>query len=179
MNINWMAVPYRMDDVIYSWNLSIEEKSIFFIICFSDMYSPHHADGVILLSRRRFKQMVPNTQWRKIKRLLLQLQEKQYITIKFNDKTEQDEYDVGIEIYVPKKNKRKIISARKRKRILKRDRYTCQKCGKNPVENKDCELHIDHIIPVSKGGGSEDSNLQVLCEKCNLKKGAKIEQSTV
>ena len=32
-------------------------------------------------------------------------------------------------------------------------------------------LHIDHIVPVINGGKSVESNLRVLCDKCNLKKG--------
>jgi 5-methylcytosine-specific restriction endonuclease McrA len=28
-------------------------------------------------------------------------------------------------------------------------------------------LHIDHIVPVSKGGASEMDNLQTLCFDCN------------
>lgn len=40
-------------------------------------------------------------------------------------------------------------------------------------------LTIDHIIPISKGGGSERTNLQVLCFTCNIKKGAKIQLSHI
>ena len=46
-----------------------------------------------------------------------------------------------------------------------RDNYTCQICGKYMPDG--VGLHIDHIIPVSKGGKSVESNLQVLCSKCN------------
>lgn len=35
-------------------------------------------------------------------------------------------------------------------------------------------LHIDHIIPINKGGKSVKSNLQVLCSKCNGSKSNKI-----
>lgn len=48
----------------------------------------------------------------------------------------------------------------------------CAYCKKKPPEVK---LHIDHIIPVSKGGASQRSNLQYLCSKCNLKKSNKIQ----
>ena len=33
--------------------------------------------------------------------------------------------------------------------------------------------HMDHIIPLSKGGKHTLSNVQPLCAKCNLSKGAK------
>ena len=35
------------------------------------------------------------------------------------------------------------------------------------------ERHVDHIVPVSKGGSSRPSNLAVTCAKCNLEKSAK------
>lgn len=50
--------------------------------------------------------------------------------------------------------------------------HRCSKCGKQPPEVK---LHIDHIIPVSLGGPSKKSNLQFLCQRCNLKKSSKLE----
>lgn len=43
----------------------------------------------------------------------------------------------------------------------------CACCRVNIEKNKP---HLDHIIALSKGGGSEDSNLQLLCAKCNLQK---------
>lgn len=33
--------------------------------------------------------------------------------------------------------------------------------------------HIDHVIPLSKGGVNDKSNLQILCAPCNRSKGAK------
>lgn len=33
--------------------------------------------------------------------------------------------------------------------------------------------HLDHILPLALGGLHDDSNLQLLCAKCNLRKGAK------
>lgn len=70
------------------------------------------------------------------------------------------------------KNQRKLITKELKERIKKRDNYTCQVCGKYMPD--EVGLHIDHIIPVSKGGKSIPSNLQVLCSKCNGSKSNKI-----
>lgn len=69
------------------------------------------------------------------------------------------------------KNQRKLMTQSLRKQIMKRDSYTCQICGKYMPD--EVGLHIDHIIPIAKGGKSVYSNLRVLCSKCNGKKGAK------
>lgn len=44
---------------------------------------------------------------------------------------------------------------------------SCASCG-NTGE------HIDHIIPVSRGGRHSIGNLQMLCAKCNLSKNNKL-----
>jgi 5-methylcytosine-specific restriction endonuclease McrA len=49
-------------------------------------------------------------------------------------------------------------------------------CGKAPPEVK---LHIDHIFPASRGGGSKFENLRFLCQKCNLSKSAKLTRSKI
>ena len=56
--------------------------------------------------------------------------------------------------------------------ILKRDGYKCQICGL--AANDGVRLEIDHIYPVSKGGKTENSNLQTLCERCNRGKRDKL-----
>lgn len=69
------------------------------------------------------------------------------------------------------KNQRKLMTAALRKKIMQRDDYTCQICGKYMFD--EVGLHIDHIIPIAKGGKSIESNLRVLCSKCNGHKGSK------
>ncbi|MHC1625354.1 MAG: CFI-box-CTERM domain-containing protein, partial [Methermicoccaceae archaeon] len=49
-----------------------------------------------------------------------------------------------------------------RKRILHRDGYRCRKCGRTNTE-----LHVHHIMPLSKGGSSDPSNLITLCRDCH------------
>lgn len=57
-------------------------------------------------------------------------------------------------------------------RVVRRDNYTCQKCG---THLQDDEVEFDHRIPVSKGGSSEEHNIQLTCFDCNREKSAKIE----
>ena len=54
--------------------------------------------------------------------------------------------------------------------IYKRDNYRCRKCGR-----KTNDLEVDHIYPIAKGGKSTYDNLQTLCHRCNVKKGANVE----
>lgn len=69
------------------------------------------------------------------------------------------------------KNQRKLMTKALREEIAVRDNYTCQICGKYMPDG--VGLHIDHIIPIAKGGKSIPSNLQVLCSKCNGRKSKK------
>lgn len=70
---------------------------------------------------------------------------------------------------------RALMTQALRTSIKERDDYTCQKCGANIYEETNLLLEIDHIIPLSKGGTSIESNLQTLCWRCNRSKGSKIE----
>lgn len=63
------------------------------------------------------------------------------------------------------------ISDRLRFKILMRDGFTCKKCGRSPVKERDVELHVDHIHPWSKGGETVPENLETKCKRCNLGKG--------
>lgn len=77
-------------------------------------------------------------------------------------------------IYDGHKTKRDI-SDRLRYRVLIRDNCKCCICGASPAKNPEIELHIDHIVPWSKGGETTIDNLRVLCSKCNLGKGDLLE----
>ena len=70
------------------------------------------------------------------------------------------------------KNQRQLMTPELRRRIMERDNYTCQVCGKYMPD--EVGLHIDHIIPVSRGGKTVESNLQVLCSKCNGHKSNRV-----
>ena len=82
--------------------------------------------------------------------------------------------DIGFECTLREyhsKNQRKLATRGLREKIMKRDNYTCQLCGKYMPD--EVGLQVDHIVPVSKGGKSVPSNMQVLCSKCNSAKRAK------
>lgn len=66
---------------------------------------------------------------------------------------------------------KKHISERQRFRILQRDSVACKTCGASPAKQAGVELHVDHIVPWSKGGETTDDNLQTKCSRCNLGKG--------
>ena len=68
--------------------------------------------------------------------------------------------------------KRKALSDRLRAEVFKRDGYRCVDCGLTAKDG--AKLHVHHIIPVSKGGKNELSNLATNCERCNLGKSDKI-----
>lgn len=53
-------------------------------------------------------------------------------------------------------------------RVVRRDDGTCQKCSKKILDK---EIEIDHVIPISRGGATIESNLRTLCSKCNKSKG--------
>lgn len=56
--------------------------------------------------------------------------------------------------------------------VLARDRWRCQLCGvKTPQAKRgsidDNAPELDHIVPLSKGGGHTQANTQCLCRRCN------------
>ena len=58
-----------------------------------------------------------------------------------------------------------------RKNIYSRDNYTCQYCREH--FQKDL-LTLDHVIPKSKGGKSNWTNIVTCCKSCNSSKGDKL-----
>jgi hypothetical protein len=63
---------------------------------------------------------------------------------------------------------RRAIPERVRHEVWRRDRGTCVECGSR------ARLEFDHIVPVSRGGSNSARNVELRCEPCNRRKGARI-----
>jgi len=94
---------------------------------------------------------------------------------KFIEYVNKEKKKIKKEDILPKnlKSKHKTnreVNLRLRFLVMKRDNFRCQNCGKSPAKDGNTILHIDHIIPYSKGGETILENLQTLCQNCNLGK---------
>ncbi len=67
-------------------------------------------------------------------------------------------------------SKRKSLSKRTRFEVFKRDKFTCQYCGR---KSPDVILNCDHVLAVAAGGKNGLLNLITSCEDCNNGKGAR------
>ncbi len=66
----------------------------------------------------------------------------------------------------------RYISFQIKMRVVRRDNYTCQICGKHLLDD---EVEFDHIIPLSKGGSSDEHNIRLTCFECNRNKSDQTE----
>ncbi len=71
---------------------------------------------------------------------------------------------------VPKERSR-TVPLKMRLSVLKRDHFRCVLCGRSPATHTNVALHLDHLVPYSRGGETTESNLRTLCEDCNWGKG--------
>ena len=60
--------------------------------------------------------------------------------------------------------KRENIGQKARFEIFKRDSFRCVYCGQSPPT---VVLQVDHVVPVSGGGGNDEVNLVTSCFDCN------------
>ena len=65
----------------------------------------------------------------------------------------------------------RIVEPIDRTKIIRRDRSICHIC-KTKVEAND--IHLDHVIPLARGGDHSEANLAVSHSLCNLSKGARL-----
>ena len=76
---------------------------------------------------------------------------------------------VRLRTYVNVRRRRQTPGMR-RLRILVRDRFRCQYCGRQKTA---VELTLDHIVPRSRRGRSVPENLVTACVSCNTRKGSR------
>jgi len=60
------------------------------------------------------------------------------------------------------------LSLATRLQVIERDGAECCYCGAT-----EGPFHVDHVVPVARGGTDDPANLVVACKACNLSKGAK------
>ena len=70
-----------------------------------------------------------------------------------------------------KRRRGRYISFQTKIRVVRRDNHTCQECSKHL---RDDEVEFDHIIPISKGGSTEEHNIRLTCYDCNREKTDKV-----
>ena len=91
------------------------------------------------------------------------------------DKVARQSHGVGFlfGVTMPKKEKDRYafqeipVPHDVRQLVFERDDFTCVYCGRN---SGDIRLTIDHVTPITQGGGNDPSNLVTACADCNLDK---------
>ncbi|MFE1595521.1 TerD family protein [Nocardia sp. NPDC058705] len=71
-------------------------------------------------------------------------------------------------VLAPGQRDSRSISQDVKAQVWQRDGGACVECGDGHY------LEFDHIIPLSRGGATSATNLQILCRACNRAKGARI-----
>lgn len=76
-------------------------------------------------------------------------------------------------VHVPRRFRRQVTNTF----LFARDDYQCQYCGRRANELKPREsLTRDHLIPMSRGGTNEWSNVVTACSSCNTRKANRMPQ---
>jgi hypothetical protein len=88
------------------------------------------------------------------------------------DELGKQDYPITTHVPVRPRRRRTVrrVPLSLRHSVMKRDAFRCVQCGRSPAKERGVELHVDHIVPWSKGGETVIENLQTLCAECNLGK---------
>ncbi len=74
-------------------------------------------------------------------------------------------------VHVPRRFRRQVTNTF----LFARDDYQCQYCGRRVNELKLREsLTRDHLIPISRGGTNDWSNVVTACSSCNTRKANRL-----
>ena len=68
----------------------------------------------------------------------------------------------------------KTITKKSLENLLLKQNNKCKYCNIDLDFNTAFEVHLDHVIPISKGGHHSINNIVFSCKSCNLKKHDKI-----
>ena len=60
-----------------------------------------------------------------------------------------------------------------KRKLMRRQNNTCAYCGHRRISSS---MEIDHITPVVRGASNDESNLQVICRPCNMRKGIQTDE---
>ncbi len=74
---------------------------------------------------------------------------------------------ISLKAYVPMNR----TPAFTRFNVFLRDHFRCQYCR---TKGQAADLTFDHVVPKAKGGRTSWDNIVTACQRCNLKKGAKL-----
>ena len=74
-------------------------------------------------------------------------------------------------VHVPRRFRRQVTNTF----LFARDHYRCQYCGRTTSELRPREsLTRDHLIPLSRGGSNDWTNVVTACSACNTRKANRL-----
>lgn len=83
------------------------------------------------------------------------------------------EFERGKLGFTSKRLETRPTASRHLPRLLERDGYWCGICDSGIEEGE--SIHVDHIVPRSRGGSDEIPNLQLAHKRCNIWKGTRLQ----
>ncbi len=74
-------------------------------------------------------------------------------------------------VHVPRRFRRQVTNIF----LFARDHYSCQYClrSQHDLRPREC-LTRDHLVPISRGGSNEWTNVVTACSTCNTRKGNRL-----
>lgn len=103
---------------------------------------------------------------------------KQYRKEYRNNMTEEQIQKERLRSIVRGHKRRKVtgnhLSIKIIRELLEQYKYKCYYCNSKIIHTERNSYHIDHYVPIAKGGTAEISNLVISCPTCNMSKGAKM-----
>lgn len=84
-----------------------------------------------------------------------------------------EEWNKHLSYFTVKNQERRELAIGTLSSNIRRSLFIQQDGKCNGCSNELIESHIDHIVPLSRGGLNIDDNVQLLCPACNLSKGSK------